>query len=275
MSNGEQAGEEQLVRILKSLVDNGKLLIVGLGGHGKTTAVMHLAREIMKTKEYQEGVFKVKISDTANVWKWKFDEIPYIDVTKSRKIPENEQALLLDLGFTDTDLNMSILESIVRADYYKQKALIDSLEGRLTTRRIYIIEEMQNMFGSYSMSGKSGKFWLKEVSEGRNYGQYMIGLGQRLADISTKVVERTRYFLLGAISGDNDAKKLRQMFGSDRGREVTNNLLALSKYDFLWIDKENPESSYTLTFPKFEQNGKPYEWTAKPSDKITARRTFI
>ena len=38
---------------------------------------------------------------------------------------------------------------------------------------------------------------------------------------------------------------------------------------------ENPESSYTLTFPKFEQNGKPYEWTAKPSDKITARRTFI
>jgi hypothetical protein len=275
MSDNVQAGEEQIVKILKGLVDNGKLLVIGLGGHGKTRATMHLIREMIKTKEFQEGILNVKITDSANVWKWNFDSIPYVDVTKSRKIPEDEQVLLLDLGFTDVDLNTAIIEGIVRADYYKQKMLIDSLQGRLTLRRIYVIEEIQNIFGSYSINGRAGKFWLKEVSEGRNYGQYIIGLGQRFADISTKVVERTRYFLLGAISGDNDSKKIKQMFGTERGKNVVNTLMGLSKGSFLWVDREIAENSYTLDFPEWKPNGMPFEWQSKPCDKITAKRVFI
>lgn len=271
----EQNGEDMMVKILKGLVDNGKLLIVALGGHGKTIATFHLTRELMNCKEFSEGIFNVKITDSANVWKWNFDAIPYVDVTKSRVVPDSEQALLVDLGYTDVSLNVNVLESIVRTDYYKQRALMDSLQGRLTLRRIYVIEEIQNIFGTHAINGRNGGFWLKEVSEGRNYGQYMIGLGQRLADISTKVVERTRYFLLGAISGENDAKKIRSMFGKN-GTGVVDTLRGLQRGTFLWVDQESPqENSFTISFPEWKQNGRPYEWTGKAVDKITAKRVFL
>lgn len=275
MSEAQKTGEELMVKILKGLIDNGKLMIIALGGHGKTVATMHLTRGLIDSKEFTEGIFNVKITDSANVWKWKFDKIPYVDVTKSRVIPDDEQSLLIDLGYTDVALNVNVLESIVRTDYYKQRALMDALQGRLTLRRIYVIEEIQNIFGTHSINGKSGGFWLKEVSEGRNYGQYMIGLGQRLADISTKVVERTRYFLLGSISGENDAKKIRAMFGI-RGKAVVDTLRGLKRGDFLWVDQESPaENSFTISFPDWTPNGSPYEWTGKPVERISARRVFL
>lgn len=274
-SESEESYDVLIEKIIRGLIDNGKLLIISLGGHGKTWATMNLTRELMNCKEFQEGLFNVKISDSANVWKWCFDKIPYVDITKTNIIPEDEQALLINLGNADSSLNTMALESIIKGDYFKQMALIDLLHGKLTLRRIYVIEEIQNIFGTHSINGKSGGFWLKEVSEGRNYGQYMIGLGQRLADISTKIVERTRYFLLGAISGENDAKKIRSMFGK-KGASVVEQLRGLKRGEFLWVDQQNPsENSFVITFPPWVQNGSPYEWTPSPITKGTARRVFL
>lgn len=274
-SPAEQMGDEVLIKILKALVDNGKLMIIGLGGHGKTIATMHIVRMIMKSKDFQDGKFFVKVCDSANVWKWKFDKIPFIDAVKTRNIPEDEKALLLDLGFTDVDKNVQIIENLVRGDYLQQREMMNLNFGQLPVRRIYVIEEAQNVFGSYSLNGNSGKFWLKEVSEGRNYGQYMIGLGQRFADISTKVVERTRYFLLGAISGENDANKIKRMFSSERGQRVVNTLLGLEHYQFLFLDKEDPEKSAKIYFPDFVSVGKPFEYFQKKNGHVSAERVFL
>jgi hypothetical protein len=275
MSNAQQTGEELMEKILKGFIDNGKLMIIALGGHGKTVATMHLTKMLQDSIEFDEGIFNIKISDSANVWKWKYSKIPYVDVTKSRMIPDDEQILLIDLGYTDVQMNTNILESIIRTDYYKQRALMDALQGRITLRRIYIIEEMQNIFGTHSINGRSGGFWLKEVSEGRNYGQYMIGLGQRFADISTKVVERTKYFLLGTVSGDNDIKKIKSMFGT-HGKSVVDTIMGLKKGNFLWVDRENPsEGSHVVTFPDWKADSFPYEWTPKPVERIEARRVFL
>lgn len=271
----EQDFEEMKLKILKCLMDNGKLIIVGLGGHGKTVATMHIVRKLLETKEAKEGSFIVRVSDSANVWKWKFDKIPYIDTVKTRAIPEDETALLLDLGYSDTAINTAIVENLVRGDYHMQREMMNAHNGSLPIRRIYIVEEIQNVLGSYSVSGKSGKFWLKEISEGRNYGQYIIGLGQRLADISAKIVERCRYFLLGAISGENDANKIRHMFPSDRGQRIVDALIGLKKGEFLFLDKENPENSFKIYFPDFTQNGKPYEYDSKHNGKGRVERIFI
>lgn len=238
-------------------------------------ATMHIARMLLRSQEYKDGKFIIKICDSANVWKWKFDKIPFINMVKTRNIPEEEHALLLDLGFTDTDRNTQIVENLMRGDYLQQREMMNANSGQLPIRRIYVIEEVQNILGSYSLSGNSGKFWLKETSEGRNYGQYMIGLGQRFADISAKVVERTRYFLLGAISGDNDASKIKRMFSSDRGQRIVNCLLGLEPHQFLFLDKENPEFSFKIYFPDFQPNGKPFEYDAKTNGKIRAERVFI
>jgi hypothetical protein len=172
-------------------------------------------------------------------------------------------------------MNRTIVENLVRGDYFQQREMMNLNQGRLPIRRIYVIEEIQNILGSFSLSGTSGEFWLKEISEGRNYGQYIIGLGQRFGDISAKVVERTRYFLLGAISGDNDARKIRSMFGSEKGQRVVNCMLGLSKAQFLWLDKEQPENSFKVYFPEFKQNGQPFEFSTKSNGKIKVERVFL
>lgn len=266
----KDAGEELLNRIVQCLVDNGKLMVIGLGGHGKTSASMTLVQHLMKTEN-----FIIKIADSANVWKWTFDKIPFVDVTKRQSIPEDEKTLLLDLGFTENKMNISLVENLVRGDYYLQRELMNKNEGQVTVKRIYVIEEIQNVLGSYSLSGNSGEFWLKWTSEGRNYGQYLIGIGQRLGDISAKIVERTRYFLLGAISGENDSRKLRSMFISEKGKRVVDVMLGLKKGEFLFLDKENTENSFKIYFPKFVQNGKPYEYGAKNNGKLRIERVFF
>jgi len=271
----EELGKQTMEKILQSLILTGKLLIVGVPQIGKTTACQHIVRSLMETKEFQEGIFQIKICDSANVWKWRFDKIPFVDMTKTHNIPEDERILLLDLGYTDTKLNTSLIENMVRGDYYRQKEIINKLEGRLSIRRIYVIEEIQNVFGTYSMSGDSGRFWLKVVSEGANYGQYIIGLGQRLADISTRICERTRYILIGATSGQNDLAKLKRMMPSSKATVIIDKIMGLKRGVFLFLDKENAENSMIIYFPKFVQTEKPYEYNVKQDGKIEARRVFV
>lgn len=268
--------DDVIAKLVRGFIDNGKLLIIGLGGHGKTIAAMHIVRRIMNMKEYLEKNVIINLCDTVGIWKWKFDAVPYVNMVKSSSIDENEQTqtILLDLGFSDPDLNTQIIENLVRGDFIQQRDMLNNSGGQLLTRRIYIIEEIQNVLGTYALSGNSGKFWLKEVSEGRNYGQYIIGVGQRLGDISPKIVERTRYFLFGAISGENDANKIKHMFGS-KGRNVVNTLMGLKRGEFLFVDKENMENSWIIYFPDFIQNGSPYEYGVKNRNSVNTKRIFL
>jgi hypothetical protein len=270
-TKAEQMGDEILVKILKALVENGRLLIIGLGGTGKTNTAMHLVRCIMNLQEYKDGKFIVRIGDSANVWKLRFDQIPYVDVTKKPSVPEDEKTVLLDLGFLSTARNVSLIENLVGQDYYLQRESMDKNNGKPLINRIYVLEEIQNLFGSY----KKSEFWLKIWSESRNYGQFFVGLAQRLSDVSTQIVERTKYMLIGSLSGDNDLSKLKRMFGAEKGNRVVNAILGLKKGEFLFIDKENSENSIKIYFPQFVQNGKPYEFDIKGNGHIHAERVFI
>lgn len=270
-TKAEEMGDEILVKILKALVDNGRLLIIGLGGTGKTNTAMHLVRRIMNLQEYEDGKFIVRIGDSANVWKLRFDQIPYVDVTKKPSVPEDEKTVLLDLGFLSTARNVGLIENLVGQDYYLQRESMDKNNGKPLINRIYVLEEIQNLFGSY----KKSEFWLKIWSESRNYGQFFVGLAQRLSDVSTQIVERTKYMLIGSLSGDNDLSKLKRMFGAEKGNRVVNAILGLKKGEFLFIDKENSENSMKIYFPQFVQNGKPYEFDIKGNGHIHAERVFI
>jgi DNA polymerase III delta prime subunit len=267
----QDAGDEILKKITQYLVDNGKLMIIGLGGTGKTTVAMHLVRYIMNTQEYKNGNTIIRIGDSANVWKLKFDKIPYVDVTKKPSVPMDEKTVLLDLGYLSTDKNVGLIENLVGQDYYMQRELMDKNNGRTPLARIYIFEEIQNLFGSY----KKSDFWLKIWSESRNYGQYFIGLAQRLSDVSTRIVERTKYILIGSLSGDNDISKVKRMFGTERGNRVVNAILGLKRGEFLLLDKENTENSMKIYFPIFTQNGQPYEYDTKGNGHIHSERIFL
>lgn len=267
----QEPSDEILKKITQYLVDNGKLMIIGLGGTGKTTVAMHLVRYIMNTSEYKDGNTIIRIGDSANVWKLKFDQIPYVDVTKKPSIPFDEKTVLLDLGYLSTNKNVGLIENMVGQDYYMQRELMNKNNGRTPLARIYVFEEIQNLFGSY----KKSDFWLKIWSESRNYGQYFIGLAQRLSDVSTRIVERTKYILIGSLSGDNDISKIKRMFGTERGNRVVNAILGLKRGEFLLLDKENTENSMKIYFPIFAQNGKPFEYDTKGNGHIHSERVFL
>jgi len=260
-----------LEMIVKNLVDNGRLLVIGLGGTGKTNAVKHIVRYIRNSQRYKEGKIVIRIGDSANTWKLTFDEIPYVDITKKPSIPEDEKTVLLDLGFLSTAKNVSLVENLVGQDYYIQRESMNKNNGTAEIQRIYVLEEIQNLFGSY----KKSDFWLKIWSESRNYSQFFIGIGQRLSDISTQIVERTKYLLIGSLAGDNDISKLKRAFGSEKGQRIANVVMSLRKGEFLWVDREG-ENSMKISFPKFEQNGKPYEFNDKTiNTRIHAERVFL
>jgi hypothetical protein len=270
VSDAQKMGEKELEEIFESLISNGRLLVIGLGGSGKTNAVMHIIRFIQNSQAYKEEKIVVRIGDSANVWKMGFDRIPYVDVTKKPSIPEEEKTVLLDLGFLSTKMNVALIENLVSQDYYIQRESMNENNGTPKLQRIYVIEEIQNLFGSY----KKSDFWLKIWSESRNYGQYFIGIGQRLSDISTQLVERTKYLLIGSLAGDNDIGKLKRAFGSEKGQRIANIVMGLRQGEFLWIDRLG-ENSMKIYFPKFIQNGKPYEYDSKGNGHIRAERIFL
>jgi DNA replication protein DnaC len=269
-TESHQMGEEFLNKIVQCLYQNGKLLIIGTSGTGKTTLAMHLVRYIMASKAYKDNKTIIRIADSANVWKLGFDTIPYVDVTRKPSIPD-EGTVLIDLGFLSTAKNISLLENMVGQEYYEQRDLMNKNNGHSPITRIYVFEEIQNLFNSY----KKSDFWLKIFSEGRNYNQFFVGIGQRLSDINTQYCERTKFVLLGSLSGDNDLQKVRRMYGRERGQRIISAISSLRKGEFLFIDRENTESSLKISVPKFESIGKPFEFDEKQNTRIKAERIFL
>lgn len=265
------SAEETLQRLYRCLIENGRLMVIGIGGTGKTNTTMHFIRYLMNMIEYKDSKVIIRLGDSANVWKQKFDRIPYVDVTKRPSIPDNERTLLLDLGYLSNEKNVALLENLVKQDYYMQRELMNKNHGETPIKRIYMFEEIQNLFNSH----KKGGFWLKIWSEARNYGQYFIGLAQRLSDVNTEIVERTQYMLIGSLSGDNDLAKIRRMYGKETGNNVISKIQTLKRGEFLLIDRDNTENSLKIYFPKFVQNGIPYEYDNRGNGHIHAERVFV
>ena len=270
ISSEEQLAEATMKKIVEGLMNNGKLIVLGVNGSGKTNAVFYITRYLMNTKEYKENRLRIRICDSVGIWRWTFDKVAFLDTSKSRNMPEDEGTLILDLPFSDTDINTGIIEALVRSDYVKQREDMIKNNGQASMIRTTIIEEAQNVL----QSGKQSKFWLKMLSESRNQKMFMIFICQRLADLSTRAVERCKYWIMGNVVGDNDEAKLRRAFGK-RGKAIVEVLMSLQRGEFLFLDRENPELAFKIKFPLFVQNGVPYEWNEKANGSIRVERVFV
>jgi len=252
--------EEVLQKIIEKAFESGGLIVCGTPQHGKTNGMMHILRKILEGKLHLEKKLKTVTFDTALNWRFHFDSLPYVDAETCNILP-TVQDLIVDVGFADSIDIRSYIGNIVLNDYYVKRNIKTKFEGQNQYLNLYIIEEAQNVLGSYSLSGNEGRFWLKILSEGANYGQIFFFLGQRLSDISAKIVERRRYFLIGATSGDNDLKKLKRMLGNDM---LINAVKSLKKGEFIFYDKDSKNMTL-IGFPRFTQNGKPFSYEKKES----------
>ena len=78
-----------------------------------------------------------------------------------------------------------------------------------------------------------------------------IFIGQRLADISTKVVERAQGYLFGRTTGDNDLQKIRRICGKSSEVHLKVSRLGLGEFIY-W----NGVTAKQVKFKKYDSKGK-------------------
>lgn len=247
---GEVDFQKTLNEIIDKVLEQGQLIVVANKQMGKTNSAMWLVRTLMKKKEHEEGKFKTLIFDLPMVWRYKFDKIPYVDHAKISYLPTCRD-LIIDLPYVDGIRTRNAIGEIMMEDFVRKRMLKEKFGGRIPFQNVYVVEEMQNIWGTYALNGRVGRFALKIFSECANYGMIIIGITQRLADVSTKIIGRARYLLIGSLTEDNDIRKISRL----ASKQVAEKVKTLKRGQFLFWDRQIPEYIYQIDFPKFENNG--------------------
>jgi len=198
--------------IIQEILDTG-LIIIGSKKCGKSNSAKIIASEMIKNLEFQIRVF-----DSCANWRHEFEPIVYTVMNEdTRYYYSGEKNVLYDLEYMDIEESMIRIGQIAQNDYIKQRYLKNN--GGMKRWIIYFVEEAQNVLGTYSLTKQTGKLWVKLISEGRNFNQAYILIGQRMAEISARAVERAQGYLFGRASGDNDRKKISRIVGDARIKE--------------------------------------------------------
>jgi hypothetical protein len=207
----------------------------------------------MQNTKFELNEYKVSIVEPCLNYRYKFDEVPYIEYATTNVIPNN-RAIIVDMNGMTPKAKRDGLSSILNRDFVlKQKLKIEN-NGVNTYKNFYMCDELHNIIGRYALVGDKGADLLDVFTECRNFDMYIIGVTRRLADISTQYVESSRNFLLGKISGENDIKKIEKMFGNKVSKAVGN----LKQRSFIFFDTED-NSICEIGFPNFIPQGKPFE----------------
>jgi hypothetical protein len=195
--------------IIAEVLDTG-LIVLGAKKAGKSNAAKVLATDIINN--YPN--IQCRIFDTCQNWLHGFEPIICQKIIEdTRYLYTEDKHVLYDIALMDIDEIMESIGAIAFYDYNRQRLLksVGQLENKWI---VYVIEEAQNILGNYSLMKKSGKLWLKVISEARNFNMAFIMIGQRAADISAKAVERAQGYLFGRAGGDNDKKKIGRIVGN-------------------------------------------------------------
>jgi hypothetical protein len=255
----KQIGEEML---------KSGLIIVGSKGCGKSTTAKIILSQIINKTLLSDKLICCKIFDSCQNFVHGFESIPYQEVESledsmshmdDENVPERklmnfgDKHMLYDLADEDVDTIMTQIGSVVREDF-KLNREVKKIDGNVGFWTLYCVEEAQNVLGSYSLTARTGKFWLKAISEGRNFNMSFIFVSQRLADVSTRAVERATGFLFGKMCGDNDKAKIRRICGKDA--KVHEMVSELKTGEFIYWNGISP---YKIRFPSYDSHGKkPY-----------------
>lgn len=285
--------------LINDILEHLGIVIVAEAGHGKSFTAFTIAKEAMKNPNITVIVFS-----PSTIWRRNFGSINCVKVgTPSfNPIVENEKAtlepvpILRDTIFINLDKHwnyarsewlekllqskrhllfeikyrngrrIKAFESVVLQYLYEmQERRIDTI-GDYKQHYLVVFEELQNSFGTYSMNTDDSLDLLTIFTQSRSDANiHYIGIGQRLNDISTKIIERLRPFI-GLTLGERSLSKIRAMLPE----ELRTRVQQLPKRHWIYLNgKENPE----IIIPEFKREGKTVylkperEETQKPEQK--------
>jgi len=247
--------------VLTEILETG---IIFIGGKkcGKTDGCKWLIKKFLENPKFANVRFR--ILDTALNWRYKFLKIPYFHLKDDTlefldELAKYPQNVIVDVDFRDPSIRQLIESELAYISYDEQKQRKITQQGLVNNWVFYIIEEAQNIIGTYALKKDIGKDWLSMVSDGRNFGLTFGFIGQRAADISPEAVERCQSYLIGTLVGDNNKKKVRAI----SNKEVMENCTRLGRGEFIFW---NGKIATPVKFPKWEFPEKPYPLELKKKE---------
>ena len=278
-----------LSELIRDVKEHLGLILVAEAGHGKSYTTAQIAKIAMEDEN-----LTVIILSPSTIWRRKLWSKNYVRVgttafnpiianeeTNIEVVPFMRDAVHVDLDKKWTYVKNAWLEDLLRSKqhllfeikyrngrrikafesvilqtiYEMQEKQIDA-NPEYAHHYLIILEEIQNSFGTYSMNSDDSLDLMTIFTQSRSDAQiHYLGIGQRLNDISTKVIERLRPFI-GLTLGENSLRKIK----SQLPEQLKDRVQQLPKRHWLYLDgKENPE----IVIPEYRKEGKPIQLKPK------------
>jgi hypothetical protein len=280
--NERHHGGFTVSKLIEDVLEHLGIVLVAEAGHGKSYTAFTIVKEAMKRNDITVIVFS-----PSTIWRRNFGSIACVKVgtssfnpiienenVKLEPIPIMRDSIFINLDKKWTYVQSAWLEQLLDSKKhllfeikYRNGRRIKAFEGMIL-QRIYemqerqlenseykhhyliVLEEVQNAFGTYSMNSDDSLELFTIFTQSRSDANiHYVAIGQRLNDISTKVIERLRP-LVGMTLGENSLRKIKAMIPEGLRPRIQQ----LPKRHWLYLDgKENPE----IVIPLFMKEGKP------------------
>jgi len=223
------------------------LIVNSEAGHGKTTLVKNLIRELKE----DEPKTIIKIFDISQAWsetapvphRQKINHQTLIDLFNDKISFENLNDCVYEMGSLDEDSRRYFVSTIIKQDYNSRYDMAEkygiSSVGNLP-RIVYVFEEADTYFDSTGLNtkrnytliliGKTGKYSINVdnpagklrdfIKVGRNFGLRGICIVTAcVGELGTKLRRRSKH-LIGKIISDSDYREYNRMKRWKRDKRV-------------------------------------------------------
>jgi len=273
-----------LSEIIEDIKQHLGLILVAEAGHGKSYCSAQICKQAILDPNLTIIVLSPSTIWRRNLWSQtcvkvgtnSFNPIVAHEETKLESVQFLRDTIHIDLDKKWTYLKSAWFEDLLRSKThllfeikYKNGRRIKAFES-VVLQFIYsmqekeidrnpdykhhyliVLEEIQNSFGTYSMNSDDSLDLMTIFTQSRSDALiHYVGIGQRLNDISCKVVERLRPFI-GLTLGENSLRKLKAMIPDD---ETKKRIQSLPQRHWIYLDgKTNPE----IEIPEYKKDGRP------------------
>ncbi len=281
--NDNESVHNSLTDILADIKEHLGIVLVAEAGHGKSYAAFSIVKEALKDPN-----LTVIVMSPSSIWRRNYGAIKCVkvgtsefnpilshDETKAESVQFLRDTIHIDLDKKWSYIKSQWLEDLLKSKQsflfeikYKNGRRIKAFESIVLEflyemqsaeidrnpdykhHYLVVLEEIQNCFGTYSMNSDDSLELFTIFTQSRSDANlHYVAIGQRLNDISCKVVERLRPFI-GLTLGENSLRKLKAMIPDDETKKL---IQQLPKRHWIYLDgKLNPE----IEVPIFKKEGK-------------------
>ena len=255
---------EPIWEILTDIEQHLGVVVLGEAGSGKSYAGFSLVKETIKNPNYTTIIFT-----SSTIWRKKMSNIlcvkvgtplfnpimetenlntpigyskevdkkySYVNSAWLNSLLDSKKNLLFEIKYQNGRKIKHFITQVLTYIYNQQEANLENEDYK--HHYLITIEEIQNVFGSHSMSSDDSLELLTIFTQSRSdANMHYLAIGQRLNDINTKIVERLR-LVIGLTLGENALKKVK----SQLPKKIRYRVSQLPPRHFIYLNgTTNPE----------------------------------